>query len=170
MSEVARELGCDWHTVNDAVMAYGTPLVEDPGRFGTVLALGLDETLFCRRGPRHRKEFCTSIVDVGADDPQLLDVVPGRDAKAPTAWLLARRPAWRKAIVWGALDLSGTYRKAFRHALSRVILVADPFHVVKLANSKLDECRRRVQNDMFGHRGSQGRSALPGKTASHQGP
>jgi hypothetical protein len=31
--------------------------------------------------------------------------------------------------------------------------VADPFHVVKLANDKLDECRRRVQNETFGHRG-----------------
>jgi transposase len=27
------------------------------------------------------------------------------------------------------------------------------FHVVKLANQKLDECRRRVQNETMGHRG-----------------
>jgi transposase len=33
------------------------------------------------------------------------------------------------------------------------IQVADPFHLVKLANSKLDECRRRVQNETLGHRG-----------------
>ena len=32
-------------------------------------------------------------------------------------------------------------------------LVADPFHVTKLANTKLDECRRRVQNETLGHRG-----------------
>jgi transposase len=31
--------------------------------------------------------------------------------------------------------------------------VADPFHVVKLANTALDECRRRVQNETLGHRG-----------------
>ncbi len=31
--------------------------------------------------------------------------------------------------------------------------VADPFHLVKLANPKLDECRRRVQNETLGHRG-----------------
>ena len=31
--------------------------------------------------------------------------------------------------------------------------VADPFHVVRLANQKLDECRRRVQNETMGHRG-----------------
>ena len=32
-------------------------------------------------------------------------------------------------------------------------LVADPFHVLRLANTKLDECRRRVQNETLGHRG-----------------
>jgi transposase len=31
--------------------------------------------------------------------------------------------------------------------------VVDPFHLVKLANTKLDECRRRVQNETLGHRG-----------------
>jgi transposase len=37
--------------------------------------------------------------------------------------------------------------------LPDAIQVADPFHVVKLANQKLDECRRRVQNETLGHRG-----------------
>ena len=32
-------------------------------------------------------------------------------------------------------------------------LVADPFHVTKLANTKLDECPCRVQNATLGHRG-----------------
>jgi transposase len=41
VNEIALELGCDWHTVNDTVIAYGTALVEDPKRFGTVEALGL---------------------------------------------------------------------------------------------------------------------------------
>ena len=31
--------------------------------------------------------------------------------------------------------------------------VADPFHLVKLANSRLDEVRCRVQNETLGHRG-----------------
>ena len=31
--------------------------------------------------------------------------------------------------------------------------VADPFHVVHLANTALDEVRRRVQNQTLGHRG-----------------
>jgi transposase len=62
VSEVARELGCDWHTVNDAVIAYGEALVDDdPHRFGTVAALGLDEVLFVRLGRFHAQHFSTSV-------------------------------------------------------------------------------------------------------------
>jgi transposase len=152
VAEVARELDCDWHTINDAVIAYGTPLVEDTDRIGAVSALGLDETLFCRRGRWHRQEWCTSIVDVGRPS-QLLDVVEDRSAAGPTAWLGARSDAWRAEIRWGVLDLSGPYRKTFTDTLPDAGQVADPFHLVKLANAKLDECRRRVQNETLGHRG-----------------
>jgi len=34
VNEVATTLGCDWHTVNDAVLAYGEALVDHPVRFG----------------------------------------------------------------------------------------------------------------------------------------
>ena len=37
--------------------------------------------------------------------------------------------------------------------LPDAVQVADPFHVVRVANTALDECRRRVQNDTIGHRG-----------------
>src|ERR1035437_7076943 len=36
VNEVAIEIGCGWHTINDTVIAYGTALVDDPNRFGTV--------------------------------------------------------------------------------------------------------------------------------------
>jgi transposase len=154
VAEVARELGCDWHTVNDAVMAYGTPLVDDPGRIAAVSALGLDETLFARTGKWRTQHWCTSIVDVSPGQPaQLLDVVPGRSAAGPSRWLAARPVEWKAAIRYGVLDLSGPYRKTFDDELEHAIQVADPFHLVKLANQKLDECRRRVQNETLGHRG-----------------
>ena len=111
VAEVARELGCDWHTVNDAVIAYGTPLVDDPARIGEVDALGLDETLFCRQGRWRTQQWCTSIVDVSAGHTQLLDVVPGRSAAGPSGWLEARPGEWRQAIRFGVLDLSGPYRR-----------------------------------------------------------
>ena len=149
---VFSELGCDWHTVNDTIIAYGTALVDDdPDRFGEVEALGLDEVLMVRLGTFHRQEFSTQIVDVGRG--QLLDVVPGRSSAGPMAWLAEQGKPWCDEVRFATLDLSGPYRRVFTLMLPDATQVADPFHLVKLANTKLDECRRRVQNDTVGHRG-----------------
>lgn len=151
VNEIATELGCDWHTVNDSVLRYGEALVDEPGRYGQVGAFGLDEVLFVRRGPFHRQEFSTTIADV--ERGQLLDIVPGRSGKKPTEWLENKGEAWRAQVRWCTLDLSGPYRAVFDKMLPDATQVADPFHVTKLANTKLDECRRRVQNETMGHRG-----------------
>jgi transposase len=152
VNEVAVELGYDWHTINDTVLAYGTALIDDdPERFGVVSALGLDEVLFVRLGPYRSQRFSTSIFDVEAG--QLLDVVPGRSGRGPTEWLEARGKEWRDQVRFATLDLSGPYRAVFDAMVPEATQVADPFHVVKLGNTKLDECRRRVQNETMGHRG-----------------
>jgi transposase len=91
VNEVARELGCDWHTINDAVIAYGTPLVEDPARIGAVTAVGLDEVLFARQGLWRTHAWSTTIADV--DGGQLLDVIPGRSAAGACGWFTTP-PVW----------------------------------------------------------------------------
>jgi transposase len=151
VQEIAEELGCAWHTVNDALLRYGEALIDDEQRFGDVDALGLDEVLFVHDGPYRRLAFSTSIVNVGTG--QLLDVVPGRSGKAPTQWLLAQGDEWLSHVRYATLDLSGPYRSVFTKTVPQATQVADPFHVIKLANLKLDECRRRVQNEREGHRG-----------------
>ena len=152
LKDVGAELGCGWHAVNLAVQRWGGALLDaDTGRISEVAALGLDEHLMMRRGRFRVKTWGTSIVDVGRG--QLLDIVRGRDAKAPTRWLLRRRREWREAIRWAVLDLSGPYRAAFNAAVPKARQVADPFHVVRLGNDALDEVRRRVQNQTLGHRG-----------------
>jgi len=151
VNELAVEWGADWHTINDAVIAYGTPLVEHPDRIGAVSALGLDEVLFARCGRWRRQAWSTSIVDVGRG--QLLDVIEGRSAATACEWLAARPQAWLDAIRWAVLDLSGPWRLAFDTMLPAADQVADPFHLVKLANQRVDEVRRRVQNETMGHRG-----------------
>jgi hypothetical protein len=140
VSEVALELGCDWHTVNDTVIAFGTALVDDdPCRIGEPTALGLDETLFSRVGQWRTQSWSTSIVDVDAG--RLLDVVPGRSGTEPCRWLAERGEEWRARIRWATLDLSGPYRAVFDTKLPDAVQVADPFHVVKLANAKLATLR-----------------------------
>ncbi len=149
VSEVAADLGADWHTINRAVIAYGTALVDDPDRIGDVAVLGLDETAFVRMGPFRHRIWSTQLVG----DGQLLDVVEGRDAAPACDWLAARPDAWRAGIGHVTLDLSGTYRKVADTMLPHAIQVADPFHVVRLANQCVDDTRRRVQQDVVGHRG-----------------
>jgi transposase len=151
VNELAVELGCDWHTINDTVAAYGTALVDDPGRIGTVTALGLDETLFVRLGPFHRQHWSTSMVDVAPASSSTWWRPAA--AKGPAEWLEGRGQTWRDRVRWATLDLSGPYRAVFDLMLPAAVQVADPFHVCKLANAKLDECRRRVQNETVGHRG-----------------
>ena len=137
VSDVAAELGCDWHTVNRAVLSWGQALLAtDCDRFGAVEALGLDETLFGRQGAWRTRRWCTSIVDVTGG--QLLDIIPGRDAEAPIRWLLDQPEEWRDGIAWGTLDLSGAYRRSFEVALPEAGQVADPFHVIRLANNSID--------------------------------
>jgi transposase len=106
VNEVAGELGCDWHTVNDPVICYREALLDaDTERIGEVSALGLDEVLMVRVGPLHRQHFTTELVDVRRG--QLLDVVPGRSSAGPMAWLAERGGAFRARIEFGTLDLSG---------------------------------------------------------------
>ena len=81
------------------------------------------------------------------------DVVEGRDSGPASLWLAKRSEAWRKQIRYGTLDMSGPYRKVFTTMLPDATQVADPFHVCKLAGEKLDEVRRRVNQDVLGHRG-----------------
>ena len=149
VAEVAADLGCDWHTVNRAVVAYGTALIDDPERIGPVTTLGLDETAFVRLGPYRHRIWSTQLVG----DGQLLDVVQGRDAAGACDWLAQRPQQWRAAIEWVTLDLAGSYRSVADTMLPGATQVADPFHVVRAANERLDDTRRRVQQQVLGHRG-----------------
>ena len=155
VDEVAAELGCDWHTVNNEVVRWGEALLEaDTDRIGEVQAVGIDETLFWRKGRWRTKVWCTSVVDVGGH--QLIDIVPGKTAESAAAWFRSQPADWLGGIRWAVLDMSGSYRKAYDRVLPHALQVADPFHVSRLANQRLDEVRRRVQNETLGHRGRKG--------------
>lgn len=52
VAEVAEELGCDWHTINDTLLRYGEALVDDDKhRFGLMEALGSTRRSSCARAP-----------------------------------------------------------------------------------------------------------------------
>jgi transposase len=137
-----------------AVIEVGQPLVDDPARLDGVTALGLDQTAFLTPARDRGSVYVTGMVDVRAG--RLLDVVAGRTAAAVQAWLNQRDSAWVAAIREVTIDPYAGYKTAvagdggrLRHAR----LIADHFHLIRLANACVDQVRRRVQRDLTGHRG-----------------
>ncbi|MGH8937048.1 MAG: ISL3 family transposase [Acidimicrobiia bacterium] len=151
VAQLAREFGVEWWTIMRAVAEHGTPLVEDPARVGQVASLGLDETSFLRANRRHPTSYVTAFVDL--DRRVMVDLVEGNEASDVREWLEGRHPAWRQAVQTVALDLAESYRAGLSPHLDHAQRVADPFHVVRVANRCLDSVRRRVQQETKGHRG-----------------
>ena len=152
VSEVADELDCDWHTVNDAVTTYGAALLAaDRKRLNRTTAIGLDETAFVKAGTKNRKDYATTVADV--ENHQIIDILPSRAYAEVAAWIDKQPAAWKQRIRFGALDMSNAYAAVYSVTLPRAAQVVDSFHAVALANRCLDDVRRRVQNEQTGHRG-----------------
>ncbi len=151
VSQMADELGVCWQTVMGAVREHGKPLVDDPDRVGVVAQLGVDETSWLRATKDHATIYATGLVDLRRRI--VIDVIPGNSAKDLGSWLDRQPEDWLSKIRVVATDLAESYRSGLDGRLDHAIRVADPFHVVRLANRCLDQVRRRVQNRTLGHRG-----------------
>jgi transposase len=151
VAELADELGVCWWTVMAAVIEHGTPLVNDLNRVGPVTKLGIDETSWLRANRAHATLYATGLVDLDAGI--LIDMVDGHSATDLREWLDARDQAWLADIGVVTTDLAESYRAGLDPHLSHATRVADPFHVVRVANRCLDKVRRRVQQETLHHRG-----------------
>jgi transposase len=143
VASVADEFGVCWWTVMNAVVEHGTPLVDDPHRVGDVHQLGVDETSFLRANRRHSTIYATGMVDLEAH--RVIDMVQGNAAADLRRWCSGANPRWLAGIEVVATDLTDSYRAGLSPHLDHVQRVADPFHVVRLANRCIDDVRRRVQ-------------------------
>ena len=160
VARVAEALSVAWDTANDAVLAEGRRvLIDDPARFDAVSAIGVDEHVW--RHTRRGDKYVTVVIDLtpiraGTGPARLLDMVEGRSKSAFKTWLAARPEGWRKGVEVVAMDGFTGFKTAAAEELPGAVAVMDPFHVVRLAGDALDECRRRVQLSIFGHRGHKG--------------
>ena len=154
VDRVARRLGVAWGTVWAQVVRRGTTLIKNPQRLDAVRAVGVDETSFLRATGQHPTAYATGIADLTAGrPPRLLDVVEGRSGPVLADWLAERDQSWRERVATASLDPFRGYATALSTQLPAAIRVLDPFHVVRLGVSCVDEIRRRVQRDTTGHRG-----------------
>jgi transposase len=157
VARVAEGLGVAWNTANDAVLAEGTRvLIDDPRRLDGVTAIGVDEHVW--RHTRRGDKYVTVIIDLtgirdGTGPARLLDMVEGRSKQAFKTWLAERPQAWRERVEVVAMDGFTGFKTAATEELPDAVAVMDPFHVVRLAGDALDQCRRRVQQAIHGHRG-----------------
>ena len=84
---------------------------------------------------------------------RLLDMVPGRSKQAFKTWLASQPHTWRERIEIVAMDGFTGFKSAAAEELPDATTVMDPFHVVHLAGDALDECRRRIQQELHHRRG-----------------
>ena len=151
VASVAAEYAVCWSTVMNAVTEHGTALVDDPDRVGAVRSLGVDETSFLKANRAHPIVYATGLVDL--DARLVIDMVRGNRAVDLRRWCRNADARWLAGIDVVATDLAESYRAGLSPHLDHARRVADPFHVVRVANRCLDTVRRRVQNEQLGHRG-----------------
>lgn len=151
VSMVASEFGVCWWTIMNAVIEHGTRLVDDAARVGAVSQLGVDETSFLAASRDHHTLYVTGLVDL--ERHIMIDMIRGNSAADLRKWTGRANPQWLAGIEVVATDLTDSYRAGLKPDLTHVTRVADPFHVVRVANRCLDKVRRRVQNETLAHRG-----------------
>ena len=157
VARIAEGLAVAWDTANEAVLAEGARvLIGDPARFDGVAVIGVDEHVW--RHTRKGDKYVTVVIDLtpirdGTGPARLLDMLEGRSKAAFKTWLADRPQAWRDAVEVVAMDGFTGFKTAAAEELPRAVAVMDPFHVIRLAGDALDQCRRRVQQDLHGHRG-----------------
>lgn len=106
---------------------------------------------FLRASRAHPTLFATGITDLSAGCPRLLEVTQGQSGTVLTDWLSDRDQEWKQQINTASLDPFHGYATALATHLPPAIRVLDPFHVVTLGLSCVDDVRRRVQHETTGH-------------------
>jgi transposase len=151
VAAVARDLGVGWATIMRAVHEHGTPMVDDPMRLDGVATLGLDETSFLKATRTAPTRYVTGLVDL--ERGRLLDVVADRTRAAGDGWLCSRPRDWLAQVATVALDPWRGSASALVAPLGHATVVVDHFHAIRLANTVVDQVRRRTQQATLGHRG-----------------
>ena len=118
--------------------------------------IGVDEHVW--RHTPYGDKYVTVVLDLTpirdrSGPSRLLDMVSGRSKKVFKAWLASQPDTWRECIEIVAMDGFTGFKSAAAEELPGARAVMDPFHVVHLAGNALDECRRRIQQELHHRRG-----------------
>ena len=154
---IAEVLAVSWNTANTAILGEGQRiLIDDLDRFEGWASSAWMNT--CGTTPPTAARIVTVTLDVTPirdrrGPSRLLDMVPGRSKKVFQTWLSSQLHTWRENIEVVATDGFTGLKSAAAEELPDATAVMDPFYVVHLAGDALDECRRRIQQEIHHQRG-----------------
>ena len=138
ISDVAAVSGLSWDSVKEIVKS-------DLGRRYSKISLhGVRYLAVDEIYTGKKEKFLTLVMDV--ETGRILWVAKGRGAESliPFLWRLRRSRAKVEAV---ACDMAAGYWLALREHLPKAAVVFDHFHVIKLANEKIEELRRALQRE-----------------------
>jgi transposase len=136
-AEVAREERTSRYQVTRAFRDGGEALLAARAP-GPARRLSLDEAAH-RRG----HELATVVSDL--DRRRVVEVLDGRSRRVVEHYLRSLSARERGAIEVVSIDPYDAYRQAIKASLPHARIVADPFHLVRGANTALDTVRRDRQ-------------------------
>jgi transposase len=150
-AEIARNEGTSRYQVGRAFRAGASGELADRPR-AWPRRISLDEA-------HHRRghELATIVSDV--DERRVIEVVDGRSRRRIERYLRSLPDEQRNAIEVVSIDPYEAYRQAVQTVLPDAVIVCDPFHLVRGANTALDTVRRERQRVAKSERGKGARRA-----------
>ena len=138
MTDVARHLGIDWHTVKEIQKTYLRRHFSQPS-FKGLKRIAVDEISI-----GHGHHYLTVILDLDTGAVVFVGEGKGADSLEPFWKRLKTSRARIRAV---AMDMSQAYISAVTANLPNSAIVFDHFHVIKLFNEKLTELRRDLYRE-----------------------
>jgi transposase len=136
---VTKLLRCSWEAVAAIVTRVVGDHVDD-ARLEGIYRIGVDEVSY-RKGHR----YLTVVADHDRDGA-VVWIGEGKSGATLDQFFDALGPQRSHHLQAASMDMHGAYAKVTRARAPRVRVCADPFHVIKLANTALDETRRTEWN------------------------
>ena len=140
ISEVAKIMRLNWHTINAIVRAAVEQGLERR-EAEEIEHAGLDEKSF-RRG----HVYATMLSDLGRG--RVWDLVEGRQEDQAVELLETLTPEQRGGVKAVAMDMWGPYEKAVRAVLPQADIVYDKFHVSAYLNKAVDAVRKEEHREL----------------------
>ena len=146
LSAICRYYHIDWDTLKALEMSVLEKKYRHI-RLKDVRIMGIDEIHVGheRVDGKRRQKYLTIVRDLVSGAVLFVGDGKGCEALAP---FTRRIRQFQTNIDAVCMDMSNAYSKWVNEQFPNATVVYDHFHVIKLANEKLDQIRRNVQNDL----------------------